>query len=311
MVHGGENFSEAALINEDMIKAVEDCNDLAPLHNPANIIGIRACQEVLPNVPMVGVFDTAFHQTMPAKAYLYGIPKKYYDEYKVRRYGFHGTSHQFVSQRAAELIGKPLEESKIIVCHLGNGASISAVENGKSIDTSMGLTPLEGLIMGTRSGDLDPSIIQFIAKKENTDIDGVMNILNKKSGVLGMSGISSDFRDITAKMEEGDSHAREVLETYSYRVAKYIGAYIAAMHGVDCIVFTAGVGENNKYIRRMAISYFDYMGIKMDPERSEAVRCEKLLSTDDSSVPVWMIPTNEELAIARQTVEVLAANKLA
>ncbi|HBE08186.1 MAG TPA: acetate kinase [Lachnospiraceae bacterium] len=311
VVHGGENFSEAALINEDMIKAVEDCNDLAPLHNPANIIGIRACQEVLPNVPMVGVFDTAFHQTMPAKAYLYGIPKKYYDEYKVRRYGFHGTSHQFVSQRAAELIGKPLEESKIIVCHLGNGASISAVENAKSIDTSMGLTPLEGLIMGTRSGDLDPSIIQFIAKKENTDIDGVMNILNKKSGVLGMSGISSDFRDITAKMEEGDSHAREVLETYSYRVAKYIGAYIAAMHGVDCIVFTAGVGENNKYIRRMAISYFDYMGIKMDPERSEAVRCEKLLSTDDSSVPVWMIPTNEELAIARQTVEVLAANKLA
>ena len=311
VVHGGENFSEAALINEDMIKAVEDCNDLAPLHNPANIIGIRACQEVLPNVPMVGVFDTAFHQTMPAKAYLYGIPKKYYDEYKVRRYGFHGTSHQFVSQRAAELIGKPLEESKIIVCHLGNGASISAVENGKSIDTSMGLTPLEGLIMGTRSGDLDPSIIQFIAKKENTDIDGVMNILNKKSGVLGMSGISSDFRDITAKMEEGDSHAREVLETYSYRAAKYIGAYIAAMHGVDCIVFTAGVGENNKYIRRMAISYFDYMGIKMDPERSEAVRCEKLLSTDDSSVPVWMIPTNEELAIARQTVEVLAANKLA
>ena len=311
VVHGGENFSEAALINEDMIKAVEDCNDLAPLHNPANIIGIRACQEVLPNVPMVGVCDTAFHQTMPAKAYLYGIPKKYYDEYKVRRYGFHGTSHQFVSQRAAELIGKPLEESKIIVCHLGNGASISAVENGKSIDTSMGLTPLEGLIMGTRSGDLDPSIIQFIAKKENTDIDGVMNILNKKSGVLGMSGISSDFRDITAKMEEGDSHAREVLETYSYRVAKYIGAYIAAMHGVDCIVFTAGVGENNKYIRRMAISYFDYMGIKMDPERSEAVRCEKLLSTDDSSVPVWMIPTNEELAIARQTVEVLAANKLA
>ena len=311
VVHGGENFSEAALINEDMIKAVEDCNDLAPLHNPANIIGIRACQEVLPNVPMVGVFDTAFHQTMPAKAYLYGIPKKYYDEYKVRRYGFHGTSHQFVSQRAAELIGKPLEESKIIVCHLGNGASISAVENGKSIDTSMGLTPLEGLIMGTRSGDLDPSIIQFIAKKENTDIDGVMNILNKKSGVLGMSGISSDFRDSTAKMEEGDSHAREVLETYSYRVAKYIGAYIAAMHGVDCIVFTAGVGENNKYIRRMAISYFDYMGIKMDPERSEAVRCEKLLSTDDSSVPVWMIPTNEELAIARQTVEVLAANKLA
>ncbi len=311
VVHGGENFSEAALINEDMIKAVEDCNDLAPLHNPANIIGIRACQEVLPNVPMVGVFDTAFHQTMPAKAYLYGIPKKYYDEYKVRRYGFHGTSHQFVSKRAAELIGKPLEESKIIVCHLGNGASICAVENGKSIDTSMGLTPLEGLIMGTRSGDLDPSIIQFLAKKEDTDIDGVMNILNKKSGVLGMSGISSDFRDITAKMEEGDSHARDVLETYSYRVAKYIGSYIAAMHGVDCIVFTAGVGENNKYIRQMAISYFDYMGIKMDPERSEAVRCEKLLSADDSSVPVWMIPTNEELAIARQTVEVLAANKLA
>lgn len=305
IVHGGEAFSEAALITEEMIKEVEACNDLAPLHNPANIIGIRSCQKVLPNVPMVGVFDTAFHQTMPAKAYLYGLPKKYYDEYKVRRYGFHGTSHQFVSRRAAELIGKPLEDSKIVVCHLGNGASISAVLNGKSIDTSMGLTPLEGVIMGTRSGDIDPSIVQFIANKEGCDIDGVMNILNKQSGVLGMSGISSDFRDITAKMEEGDQNAKDVLETYSYRVAKYIGAYITAMHGVDAIVFTAGVGENNKYIRRMAISYFDYMGIKMDPERSEAVRCEALLSTDDSTVPVWMIPTDEELSIARQTVEVL------
>ena len=305
IVHGGEAFSEAALITEEMIKEVEACNDLAPLHNPANIIGIRSCQKVLPNVPMVGVFDTAFHQTMPAKAYLYGLPKKYYDEYKVRRYGFHGTSHQFVSRRAAELIKKPLEDSKIVVCHLGNGASISAVLNGKSIDTSMGLTPLEGVIMGTRSGDIDPSIVQFIANKEGCDIDDVMNILNKQSGVLGMSGISSDFRDITAKMEEGDQNAKDVLETYSYRVAKYIGAYITAMHGVDAIVFTAGVGENNKYIRRMAISYFDYMGIKMDPERSEAVRCEALLSTDDSTVPVWMIPTDEELSIARQTVEVL------
>jgi acetate kinase len=305
VVHGGEEFSEATLITDDVIAAVEKCNDLAPLHNPANIIGIRSCQKALPGVPMVGVFDTAFHQTMPEKAYLYGIPYKYYRDYKVRRYGFHGTSHSFVSERAAELIGKPYDQSRIIVCHLGNGASICAVKNGKSIDTSMGLSPLEGLIMGTRSGDIDPSAVQYIAHKENTDIDGVIDILNKKSGVLGLSEISNDFRDITDRMEAGDKHAKTVLETYSYRIAKYIGAYIAAMHGVDCIAFTAGVGENNQYIRQMAIDYFDYMGIKMDPEANKAIRCEKLLSAPDSTVPVWMIPTNEELSIARQTVSVL------
>ena len=235
VVHGGEKFTSSCLINDESMKAIEECNDLAPLHNPANLIGIRACQELMPNVPMVAVFDTAFHQTMPEEAYLYGLPYEYYEKYKVRRYGFHGTSHSFVSKRAAEVAGKPYEDLKIIVCHLGNGASLSAVKNGKSVDTSMGLTPLEGLIMGTRSGDMDPAIMEFIAKKENLDIAGVMNVLNKKSGVLGLSGVSSDFRDIEEAAEAGNDRAAKALAAYNYRVVKYIGAYTAAMDGVDVI----------------------------------------------------------------------------
>lgn len=249
VVHGGEKFSDSVVITEEVIAQVEECNDLAPLHNPANIIGIRACQALMPNVPMVGVFDTAFHQTMPEKAYLYGLPYEYYEKYKVRRYGFHGTSHSFVSKEAASYLGMDLNNSKIIVAHLGNGASVSAVLNGKCVDTSMGLTPLEGLVMGTRSGDIDPSIMEFIAKKENLDIDGVMNVLNKKSGVAGMSGVSSDFRDLEAAYNEGNKRAIAAVEVFSYRVAKYIGAYAAAMNGVDAIAFTAGIGENTSFVR--------------------------------------------------------------
>lgn len=249
VVHGGEKFSDSVVITEEVIAQVEECNDLAPLHNPANIIGIRACQALMPNVPMVGVFDTAFHQTMPEKAYLYGLPYEYYEKYKVRRYGFHGTSHSFVSKEAASYLGMDLNNSKIIVAHLGNGASVSAVLNGKCVDTSMGLTPLEGLVMGTRSGDIDPSIMEFIAKKENLDIDGVMNVLNKKSGVAGMSGVSSDFRDLEAAYNEGNERAIAAVEVFSYRVAKYIGAYAAAMNGVDAIAFTAGIGENTSFVR--------------------------------------------------------------
>ena len=244
IVHGGEKFSESTIIDDEVMKAIEACNDLAPLHNPANLIGIRACQKLMPGTPMVAVFDTAFHQTMPEKAYMYGLPYEYYEKYGVRRYGFHGTSHNFVSHHMAEFLGKNIEDMKIIVCHLGNGASVSAVQGGKCVDTSMGLTPLEGLIMGTRCGDIDPAIMEFIAKKENLDIAGVMNVLNKKSGVQGLSGISSDFRDLEDAEAKGDPAAIRALRTYEYRVAKYIGAYTAAMNGVDAIAFTAGVGEN-------------------------------------------------------------------
>ncbi|NTV77641.1 MAG: acetate kinase, partial [Clostridiales bacterium] len=250
IVHGGEKFASSTLLTEEVLEEIANCNDLAPLHNPANLIGIRSCQEILPNVPMVGVFDTAFHQTMPKKAFLYGIPMEYYEKYKVRRYGFHGTSHEFVSKRAAQILGKNYEDLKIIVCHLGNGASVSAVMNGKSVDTSMGLTPLEGLIMGTRSGDIDPAVIGFLAEKEGISLNEVTEILNKKSGVLGLSGLSSDFRDITTAAEKGDEKSKTALETYSYHVGKYIGSYAAAMNGVDAIVFTAGIGENNGEVRR-------------------------------------------------------------
>ncbi|MCR4781142.1 MAG: acetate kinase [Lachnospiraceae bacterium] len=307
IVHGGEHFSEATLITEDVIKAVEDCNDLAPLHNPANIIGIRACQAVMPNVPMVGIFDTAFHATMPKKAFLYGIPYEYYEKDKLRRYGFHGTSHSFVSKRAAELIGKPYDQCKTVVCHLGNGASICAVENGKSIDTSMGLSPLEGLIMGTRSGDIDPSVIQYIANHYNKTLDEVVEILNKKSGVDGLSGVSSDFRDITKEMEEGNERAKAAMDAYCYRVAKYVGSYITAMHGVDVVVFTAGIGENNSYVRRYVMEYFDFMGVKEDKEANSVMHIgeDTKMTTDDSKIPFYVIPTDEELSICRQTVEVL------
>ena len=302
IVHGGEKFASSAVITDEMLAAVEECNDLAPLHNPANLIGIHACQELMPGVPMVGVFDTAFHQTMPEKAYLYGLPYEYYEKYKVRRYGFHGTSHSFVSKHVAEFLGKDLNDSKIIVAHLGNGASISAVLNGKCVDTSMGLTPLEGLVMGTRSGDIDPAIMEFIAKKENLDIAGVMNVLNKKSGVQGISGLSSDFRDLEEGMEAGNERATAAIEVFSYRVAKYIGSYVAAMNGVDVIAFTAGIGENAPIVRSKVLAYLGYLGITVDEEANGKRGDDIVISTPDSKVTVCVIPTNEELAIARETV---------
>ena len=303
LVHGGEKFASSAVITEEMIKAVEECNDLAPLHNPANLIGVRACQKLMPETPMVGVFDTAFHQTMPEKAYMYGLPYEYYEKYKVRRYGFHGTSHSFVSKRTAELLNRPYEETKTIVCHLGNGASICAVENGKSVDTSMGLTPLEGLVMGTRSGDIDPAILEFLAKKENLDIDGLMTMLNKKSGVYGLSNnLSSDFRDLTAGAADGNRPAQIALDVFCYRVAKYVGSYVAAMNGVDAIAFTAGIGENVCIVREKVCAYLGYLGVELDKE-ANAIRGEEItIATPDSKVKVMVVPTNEELAIARETV---------
>ena len=306
VVHGGEKFASSAVITEEMLTAVEECNDLAPLHNPANLIGIRACQELMPNVPMVGVFDTAFHQTMPEKAYMYGLPYEYYKKYKIRRYGFHGTSHSFVSKELASFLGLDINNSKIIVCHLGNGASVSAVLNGKSVDTSMGLTPLEGLVMGTRSGDIDPAILEFLAHKENMDIDQLMNMLNKKSGVYGLSDyISSDFRDLEDAAEKGDENAIRARAVFNYRVAKYIGGYVAAMNGVDAIAFTAGLGENDTLVRRDIMSYLGYLGIELDEENNKLRGKDVLISTPDSKVKVAVIPTNEELAICRETVALI------
>ncbi len=302
IVHGGEEFESSAVITDEMLAAVEECNELAPLHNPANLIGINACKELMPGVPMVGVFDTAFHQTMPEKAYLYGLPYEYYEKYKVRRYGFHGTSHSYVSKHMAQFLGMDLNNSKLIVAHLGNGASISAVKDGKCIDTSMGLTPLEGLVMGTRSGDIDPAIMEYIAKKENLDIDGVMNVLNKKSGVQGISGLSSDFRDLEDAMEKGDARSAAAIEVFSYRVAKYIGAYVAALNGVDAIAFTAGVGENSPIVRTKVCEQLGYLGIALDEEANNKRGFDNVISTADSRVKVCVIPTNEELAIARETV---------
>lgn len=301
IVHGGEAFKQSVVITDEVLKSVEECNDLAPLHNPANIIGINACKELMPNVPMVGVFDTAFHANMPAKAYMYAVPYKYYEDYKVRRYGFHGTSHSYVSQRVADILRKPYDNLKTIVCHLGNGASVSAVKDGVSVDTSMGLSPLEGLIMGTRSGDIDPSAIEFIAKKEGMDISQALNMLNKESGMLGLSGISSDFRDILAAIENGDEKAKIALEAFCYRVAKYVGAYAAAMNGVDAIAFTAGIGENNNYVRSKVCEYFGYLGVKIDEDANNNAGDEAIISTPDSGVKVLVVATNEELAIARET----------
>ena len=302
IVHGGEKFASSAIITDEMIKAVEECNDLAPLHNPANLIGIRVCAELMPGVPQVGVFDTAFHQTMPAKAYLYGLPIEYYKKYKVRRYGFHGTSHSFVSKRAVEFLGLDKDNSKVIVCHLGNGSSISAVQNGKCVDTTMGLTPLEGVVMGTRSGNIDPAIVEFIAKKENLDLAGVMNVLNKKSGLQGMSGVSSDMRDLRAAAAEGNEDAKNAIEVLCYGIAKYVGGYVAAMNGVDAIVFTAGIGENVGMIREKVCSYLGYLGVTIDAKANEAMGEEVVISGADSKVKVAVIPTNEELAICRDTV---------
>ncbi len=308
IVHGGEQFAGSVLITDEVMKAIEECSDLAPLHNPANLIGINSCKKIMPNVPMAAVFDTAFHQTMPQKAYLYGLPYEYYEKYKVRRYGFHGTSHDFVSKRAAQMLGKDRRDLKIIVCHLGNGASISAVKNGESVDTSMGLTPLEGLIMGTRCGDIDPAIVSFIGEKEHLSYREMSDLMNKKSGVLGMSGISSDFRDLGEAAAKGNVRAKTTLETYAYRVAKYIGAYTAAMNGVDVIAFTAGVGENNQQVRELVGQYLGFLGTAIDPEKNRLRGEETVISTPESRVTVVVVPTNEELAIARETLRLVQAH---
>lgn len=303
LVHGGEKFAGSCVITDEVIEAITECNDLAPLHNPANLIGIAACKELMPNVPMAGIFDTAFHQTMTEEAFLYGIPYEYYEKYKVRRYGFHGTSHAYVSKKAAELLGKKYEDAKIIVCHLGNGASVSAVKNGKCVDTSMGLTPLEGLIMGTRSGDLDPAIIEFLAKKEDKSLEEIMTVLNKKSGVFGLSGgFSSDFRDLEAAYLKGDAAAVRTIKAFSYRVAKYIGAYTAAMNGADAVVFTAGVGENSGFVREIICKeYLGYAGVELDDELNKKRGEELVISKNETGLKVLVIPTNEELMIARET----------
>ena len=305
VVHGGEKFTSSVVVTPEVKAGIEECNDLAPLHNPANLIGITTCENLMPGKPQVAVFDTAFHQTMPAKAYMYGLPHEYYDKYKVRRYGFHGTSHSFVSKRVAEFLGKDYKNTKTIVCHLGNGSSISAVLNGESVDTSMGLTPLEGLVMGTRSGDIDPAIMEFIAKKENLDIAGIMNVLNKKSGVEGISGVSSDFRDLADAAKEGNQLAELALEVFAYRVAKYVGSYVAAMNGVDNIVFTAGIGENDVETRARICKYFGYLGVEINEEANGKRGKEMIISTPESKVTVLVIPTNEELAIARETVALI------
>lgn len=306
VVHGGEKFAQSVVITDEVLQTVEECNDLAPLHNPANLIGINACRKLMPDTPMVGVFDTAFHQTMPEEAYMYGLPYTYYEKYKIRRYGFHGTSHSYVSRRAAEVLHRDYEDLKTIVCHLGNGASISAVKNGRCVDTSMGLTPLEGLIMGTRSGDIDPAIIEFLAHKEGKTIDEIMTVLNKKSGVLGLSdNLSSDFRDLEDGYHKGDANAIRALKTFCYRVAKYVGAYVAAMNGVDVICFTAGVGENAGIVRSFVCEYLGYLGIALDQEANSRRGEDIVISTPDSRTMVMVIPTNEELAIARETVRLV------
>ena len=305
VVHGGEKFASSVLITDEVMAALEECIPLAPLHNPANITGIQACRKVMPGVPMVGVFDTAFHQTMPAKSYIYALPYEYYKKDKVRRYGFHGTSHRYVSARAAAMLGKPIEELKIITCHLGNGSSIAAVDCGRSVDTSMGFTPLAGLPMGTRSGDLDAGIMEYLMNKYGWDMKEMMNVLNKKSGVLGISGVSSDFRDIEQAAEGGSQQAALALEAFQYGVKKYIGAYAAAMGGVDAIVFTAGVGENDAKTRMAAASGLEFMGVKMDAQANNVRGKETVISAPDSKVKVLLIPTDEELMIAMDTAAIV------
>lgn len=305
VVHGGEKFASSVVINDEVMAAIEECNPLAPLHNPANLIGIRACQAIMPGVPNVAVFDTAFHQTMEPTAFMYGLPYECYEKYKVRRYGFHGTSHSFVSKRAIALAGLDPENSKVIVCHLGNGASVSAVKNGKSVDTSMGLTPLEGLVMGTRSGDIDPAIIEYLAHAMDKSLEEVMKILNKESGVYGLSGVSSDFRDLEKAADEGNKKAQLAQDVFGYRVAKYIGAYTAAMNGVDAIAFTAGLGENNGIMREYVCSFLGYLGVEIDKEKNSVRGEETIVSTPNSKVKILVVPTNEELAIARETMELV------
>ena len=306
VLHGGMKITNSVIIDDEVIKVIEECADLGPLHNPANLMGINACMKLMPGVPNVAVFDTAFHQTMPPKAYMYGIPKEYYEKYAIRKYGFHGTSHKFVSKRTAEFLGKDYNDLKIIVCHMGNGASLSAVKNGKCVDTSMGLTPLEGVIMGTRSGDIDPAIMEFIAHKEGKNIDEIMTVLNKKSGVYGLSNnLSSDFRDLEAGYNNGDAHCIRTMNTYCYRVAKYIGSYVAAMNGVDVICFTAGIGENAPLVRSLVCEHLGFLGVSIDEEANHKRGEEIAISTPDSKTTVMVIPTNEELAIARETVSLV------
>ena len=306
VVHGGEKFAKSVVITDEVMAAIEECNPLAPLHNPANIIGIKACQALMPGVPMVAVFDTAFHQTMPGKAYMYAVPYEYYTNDGIRRYGFHGTSHRYVSTRCAQLLGKPIEQLKLISCHMGNGSSICAIDGGKSIDTSMGFTPLVGLPMGTRCGDLDAGVIQFLMNKYGFSIDEMLNILNKKSGVLGVSGVSSDFRDLDDAAAKGNDRAQLALDMFHYWVAKVTGSYVAAMNGVDAIIFTAGVGENSKASRAAICSYFGYLGIKLDDAANSKRGIDIMISTPDSKVKVFVIPTNEELVIARDTRDIIS-----
>ena len=304
VVHGGDKFAGSVKITDEVIAEMQSLIDLAPLHNPANLQGIAACQAVMPNTPMVGVFDTAFHQTMPASSYIYGIPYEDYENFKVRRYGFHGSSHKFVSARCAEILGKKPEEINIVSCHLGNGSSIAAVKGGKCFDTTMGLTPIEGLPMGTRCGNIDPAIIKFLMAKHNMTIDEIDAYLNKKSGMLGVSGVSSDFRDLSAAAKEGNKRAQLALDIFTYNVKKFIGAYAAAMGGVDAIVFTAGVGENDTYVRECSVEGLEFLGVKLDKELNATIRGkEQIVSTDDSTVKIVVIPTNEELVIARDTQE--------
>ena len=305
VVHGGEKFAGSVLITDEVKAALEECIELAPLHNPANIMGIDACKAILPGVPMVGVFDTAFHQTMPKKSYLYGLPHELYTKYGVRRYGFHGTSHRYVSQRAAAMLGKNIEDCKIITCHLGNGASVAAIDGGKSVDTSMGFTPLEGLIMGTRCGDIDAAILPFLMEKEGLDAKGLSDLMNKKSGVYGITGISSDFRDIEDAAAQNNELAQVALESYAKKVKKYIGSYAAEMNGVDAVVFTAGVGENGIDMRADIMANMDFLGMKLDEEANKVRGKERVISTEDSKVKILLIPTNEELMIARDTLELV------
>ena len=305
VVHGGEKFAASVIITDEVMKTIEECNPLAPLHNPANIIGIKACQELMPGVPMVAVFDTAFHQTMPPVAYTYALPYEYYEKDKVRRYGFHGTSHKYVSQRAADMLGKPISELKLISCHLGNGSSVTAIDGGKSVDTSMGFTPLAGLPMGTRSGDLDAGILEYLMNKYNMNITEMLTILNKKSGVQGVSGVSSDFRDLENAFADGNERAGLAVDLFNYGVKKLIGAYAAAMGGVDAIIFTAGVGENSASQRMAIASGLEFMGVKMDEDANKVRGEERVISAVDSKVKVLLIPTNEELMIAMDTASLV------
>lgn len=305
VVHGGEHFSKSVIVNDEVLKAIEDCIELAPLHNPANLMGIKACEDLIPGISQVAVFDTAFHQTMPEKAYLYGIPYELYEKHKIRRYGFHGTSHKYVSERAASILGENKEDIKVITCHLGNGGSIAAINGGKCMDTSMGFTPLEGLIMGTRCGDIDPAVVSFIMEKENLRNKEVDELMNKKSGVLGLSGVSSDFRDIESAALEGNKRAKIALDAFHYKVAKYIGAYTSTLNGVDAIVFTAGLGENSKSSRQEICNYLTWLGITIDEDKNSKRGEEIIISSNDSKIKVLVIPTNEELVIARDTKELL------